>query len=99
MSRLPAFIAILIAYLAFAKLSLSLSNPKHKARLFALANITSFICLSLFTSYSEWKDETILSLGGEAVVRHVSLIGLYVLLVAFGYLLMRSLSKREGLLP
>lgn len=97
MSGLPIFVPLLFAYAALARLSLS--APRYRSVLFASVNIAGFVCLSLFTNYTEWKNETILSLGSSAVVRHIALIGSYVFAIAIGFFLLRSFSKRQGLLP
>jgi D-alanyl-lipoteichoic acid acyltransferase DltB (MBOAT superfamily) len=99
MSNVPVFIISLLVYVLCARFALSLSNPRLRAGHFAIVNIVGFVWLSLLANYSEWKDETILSLGYEVVVRHLSLIGFYVLAVAAGYFLMRAFAKREGWLP
>lgn len=99
MSNVPVFIISILVYVLCARFALSLSNPRLRAGHFAIVNIVGFVWLSLLANYTEWKDETILSLGYEAVIRHVSLIGLYVLVVTAGYFLVRAFAKREGWLP
>lgn len=79
-----------------ARFSLSRSLPQNRSRLFAAGNIATFGWLSLLTNPDEWRDVTILSLGTEAVIRHVGLIGFYVLLIAFGFYLMRAFARRGG---
>lgn len=97
MARLPIYIVLLTGYAVLARLALA--SPRFRTSLFAFVNIAAFACLSLFTTYTEWKDETILSLGSFAVSRHLSLIGFYVWVIAIGFFLLRFLAKREGRLP
>lgn len=97
MARLPTLIPLLFAYVVMARIALSV--PRFKSGLFALVNISGFVCLSLQTSYTEWKNETILSLGPQATIRHVFLIGSYVLAISAGFYLLRGLANRKGLLP
>jgi D-alanyl-lipoteichoic acid acyltransferase DltB (MBOAT superfamily) len=67
--------------------------------LFAVVNIAAFAGITLFTNYTEWKNETIFSLGSAAVIRHLALIGTYVWVIAIGFFLVRIFSKRRGWLP
>ncbi len=99
MSNILNFFLPLLVYVLGVRFALSLTNRKLRLPLFAIVNIGAFIWVSLLTRYSEWENAAIFSLGSEAVIRHVSLIGFYVLAIAGGYFLMRSLAKREGWLP
>lgn len=99
MSNILNFFLPLLVYVSAVRFSLSLSNRKLRLPLFALANIGGFIWLSLLTKYREWDNATIFSIGGEAVIRHIALIGGYVLAIAAGYFLMRVLARREGWWP
>ncbi len=96
MSNIPIVLITVFLYVVCARFSLSRSAPQNRSRLFAAGNIATFIWLSLLANTDEWSDGTILSLGAEAVIRHIGLIGFYVLLVAFGFYLMRTLAKRGG---
>ncbi len=97
MTELPIFVLLLIAYVVLARLALS--SNRFRSGLFASVNIAAFVSLSLLTNPTGRHDETILSLGASAVIRHISLIGFYVWLIALGFFLLRGLSKREGWLP
>jgi D-alanyl-lipoteichoic acid acyltransferase DltB (MBOAT superfamily) len=97
MTELPIFVLLLTAYVVLALLALFV--PKFRSGLFAVINITAFVWLSLFTNFTEWKNETIFSLGPSSVIRHISLIGFYVWVIAIGFFLLRGLAKREGWLP
>lgn len=99
MSNVPLLIFTIFLYIICSRFSLSRSTPQNRSRLFAIGNIVTFIWLSLLAHYTEWKDEAILSLGYEVVIRHISLIVFYVLVIALGYFLMRAFAKREGWLP
>ena len=97
MAELPIFILFLAAYVVLARLALS--SPSFRSGLFASVNVAAFVGLSLLINHAEWKHETILSLGSLAVIRHISLIGFYVWMIALGYFLLRAFSKRGGWLP
>jgi membrane protein involved in D-alanine export len=97
--NLPLFIITIFFYVVCLRFSLSQASPKTARRLFAAGNIITFVWLSLLTQYSEWSEAAILDLGAEAIVRHVFLVGFYVLVVAAGYIPLRSFSKRGGALP
>lgn len=97
MARLPYFIVILAAYIVLTRAVLATS--RFRSGLFALVNITAFALLSLFANYSEWTNETVLSLGPSAIVRQLSLIGFYVWIIAIGFFLLRLFSKQKGWLP
>lgn len=99
MTNVLNFILPLLVYILCARFSLLLSNRKLRISLFALVNIGSFIWLTLLAKHHEWENTTIFSLGTEAIVRHISLIGFYVLMITIGYFLMRAFAKREGLFP
>lgn len=99
MSNLPLFVISILLYVVCIRFSLSRSTPQGRARLFAAGNIVTFVWLTLLTQFDQWRDITILSLGTEAVLRHIILIGLYVAVVAGGFFLMRALARREGWLP
>jgi Predicted membrane protein involved in D-alanine export len=97
--NLPIFIITIFFYVVCIRFSLSLTSPRARARLFAAGNIVTFVWLSLLTHYSEWLDETILDLGSETVLRHIILVGAYVLIVAAGFFPMRSFALKSGALP
>lgn len=96
MSNIPIFLITILLYVVCARFSLSRSLPQNRSRLFAAGNIATFGWLSLLTNFDKWRDVTILSLGTEAVVRHIGLIGFYVLLIAFGFYLLRAFARRGG---
>lgn len=99
MSSILNFFLPLLVFVLGARFSLLLPNRKLRPIVFALVNIGAFIWVTLLTRYQEWSNDTIFSIGGEAVIRHISLILFYVLAVALGYFLMRALARREGWLP
>jgi membrane protein involved in D-alanine export len=99
MSNLPIFIFSLLGYVFFAQFALSLSNRKLRQSLFCAANLAGIIWVSLLTRYDEWNAAPILSLGYEVIVRHILLIGGYILVVAAGFLITRKFAKRESWLP
>jgi len=99
MNGILNFILPLLIYVLAARFALSFKGRNLRAALFALVNIVCFIWITLLTRYHEWFSATILSLGAEAVVRHIALILSYVLAIAAGYFLMRALARREGFLP
>ncbi len=99
MSNILNFFLPLLVYVLGVRFALSLTNRKLKLPLFTLVNIGAFIWVSLLTKYDEWENTTIFSLGSEAVIRHIALVGFYMLAIAGGYFLMRALAKREGWLP
>lgn len=99
MTSILNFFFPLLVYVLGARFSLLLSNRKLRFPLFAIANIGGFIWLTLLSRYHDWDNDTIFSIGTEAVIRHISLIGFYILAIAVGYILLRLLAKREGWIP
>ncbi|QQS41676.1 MAG: hypothetical protein IPM63_01655 [Acidobacteriota bacterium] len=99
MSNLPLFILLLAGYVILTRIALRIRSDKVRLPLFAIFNIAFVALLSLQTRYHDWEPEPILSLGQGAVVRHLALIGFYVLIVAAGYFLMRALANKAGMLP
>ncbi len=99
MWNLPLVIISLMAYAVCARRSLSLQTPRYRLALFALVNISTLIWLSLLAVYDDWIQEPILSLGTEAVLRHITLIVSYILVITAAYFLMRRFAGREGYLP
>lgn len=97
MSQLSLFIISLFVYVLCAKGSLSLSNNKLRLTLFSVVNIAAVVWLSLL-SRPNGRD-SILSMGGDAVTRHIFIIGIYVFVVAVGFLLLKLLVSRNGWLP
>lgn len=96
-ASLPLFVFLLAAYVVLARLALF--SPRFRFGLFASVNVAALASLTLLTNYTEWKNESILSLGSAAVVRHLALIATYVWLVAIGFFLLRMFSQRGGGLP
>ncbi|NJM53666.1 MAG: hypothetical protein HC846_09925, partial [Blastocatellia bacterium] len=101
-----------MSYVLLVRFLFSLSDQKIKQPMFALVNIGFFIWLSLLIGrglidheptilkLGTWdNDAPIFTLGSEAIIRHIGLIGFYVLIVAVGFYLMRAFSKRQGILP
>ena len=99
MSNLPLVLISIIAYAICARRSLALRTPRYRYALFALVNLSAFVWLTLLANYDEWIHKPILSLGAGAVLRHIALIGFYVLMVTAAYYLMRRFAKREGWTP
>lgn len=99
MSNLFPLSLSLVAYVFCARASLSISNRRIAMGLFAATNIAGVAWLSLLTRYSEWERDTILSLGFDAVARHLVLIALYVAAIAVAFYLTRHLAYRKGALP
>ena len=97
MSDLQNYLIPLFLYLIAARYSLLFSNKRVGSGLFVLVNVSAFIWLSLMARYNTWNNETILNLGAEVVLRHISLILAYVLVIAAGYYLMRLLVHKERL--
>lgn len=99
MSNLFPFSLSLIAYAFAARASLSITNRRIATTLFAAINIVGVAWLSLLARYSEWERDPILSLGFDAIARHLFLIGLYVAAIVIGYFLTKVLARRSGWLP
>ena len=99
MSNLFALTFSLVAYAFCARASLAISNRRLSSVLFACTNLVAVVWLTLLTRFSEWEMTTILSLGAEAVGRHVVLISLYVAAIIVGYFLTKWLALRAGWLP
>ncbi|MEQ1762323.1 MAG: MBOAT family O-acyltransferase [Pyrinomonadaceae bacterium] len=99
MANVPLFLVSILAYVLCARLVLSLSNSRQISIHFAVVNVVAFAWLSLLSNFSEWQDATILSLGNEAIVRHLILIGLYVAAISIGFFLTRWFAKAEGWIP
>lgn len=99
MSNLPAFILFLAGYVLLTRVALKIPSDKVRLPLFAISNIAFVALLSLQTRYHDWEPEPIISLGQKAVIRHLALVGMYVVAVTAGYVLLRALAKKSGVLP
>lgn len=86
-------------YVVSARLALSFSNSPLRLRLFAAVNIVGVALLTLSTRYENWSPEPIIYLGNGVVARHLSLVAAYVLAISFGYILVKRLAHKEGILP
>ena len=95
MTNLQGYILPLAIYVFAARYSLSASNKRIRDLLFLSVNLGAFVWLSLLTRWNTWNEETIWSLGGEIVLRHIFLVGVYVAAIAAGYYLVRFFVKRE----
>ncbi|MCW5960573.1 MAG: hypothetical protein KIS76_10465 [Pyrinomonadaceae bacterium] len=65
-------------------------------RLFAAGNVLTFGWLTLLTQVDPWSETTIRDLGSSAILRHIALVGSYVALIAFGYVLVRRFARSDG---
>jgi D-alanyl-lipoteichoic acid acyltransferase DltB (MBOAT superfamily) len=99
MSNVPVLILTLLAYILCARFSLLLPALHLKLKLFAFVNIATFIWLSLLGGFDPYIDATILSLGSEAIIRHIVLVGFYVLIIIGAFFMMKRFSKSKGWLP
>ncbi len=99
MSNVWLLVITVALYVICIRASFARLLQPNRARFFAAGNIITLIWITLLTQYDEWFDRTILSLGTEAVIRHIGFVGAYVAIVAAGFIPLRRYARREGWLP
>ncbi len=99
MPNLLLFLFSITLYTLAARWALVSASGKLRLPLFAAINIVAFAALSLLSRYDEWLPDPIATLGAPVALRHLSLVLAYVVLIAIGYFLTKSLAEREGIAP